>query len=54
MQECPLTSISSGRECYEGSDTAGPSEDSNMAAQGKDRGITFRKNEGEQQLEGAF
>lgn len=35
----------------EGTDTAGPSEDSNIATQGKHRSITFRKNETEQQSE---
>lgn len=48
MQECPLTSFSSGEEenetgvmekvFQEGTDTAGPSEDSNIATRGgKDR-----------------
>ena len=35
----------------EGTDTAGPCEDSNIATQGRDRGITFGKNEAEQQSE---
>lgn len=35
----------------EGTDTAGPSENSNIATPGKDRSITFRKNDTEQQSE---
>lgn len=35
----------------EGTGSAGPSEDSNIATQGKDRGITPVKNDAEQRTE---